>query len=49
MAEGAAPILSVRNLKTYFHQDEGVVRAVDGASFDLHTGQTLEPVFEVVE
>jgi len=46
MAEGAAPILSVRNLKTYFHQDEGVVRAVDGASFDLHPGQTLGIVGE---
>ena len=25
-ALGAAPILSVRELKTYFHLDEGVVR-----------------------
>jgi peptide/nickel transport system ATP-binding protein len=30
------PILSVRDLKTYFFQDEGTVRAVDGASFDLY-------------
>jgi ABC-type dipeptide/oligopeptide/nickel transport system ATPase component len=31
----AEPILSVRDLKTYFLADEGVVRAVDGTSFDL--------------
>ena len=40
------PILSVRNLHTYFHQDEGVVRAVDGASFDVFPGRTLGVVGE---
>jgi peptide/nickel transport system ATP-binding protein len=39
-------ILSIRNLKTYFPQDEGTVRAVDGASFDIHAGQTLGIVGE---
>ena len=38
MDNGHAPILSVRNLKTYFFQDEGTVHAVDGASFES-TGQ----------
>ncbi len=42
----AEPILEVRNLKTYFQQDEGVVRAVDGASFTLHPGRTLGIVGE---
>src|SRR5256884_2709275 len=37
----AAPLLSVRNLKTHFAQDEGTVRAVDGVSFDLSPGVTL--------
>ena len=46
MAEPAKPILSVRNLRTYFRQDEGVTRAVDGASFDLRPGTTLGIVGE---
>src|SRR5437016_10931121 len=42
----AAPLLSVRNLKTYFTQDEGTVRAVDGVGFDLRPGGTLGVVGE---
>ena len=42
----AEPILEVRDLKTYFTQDEGVVRAVDGASFALQPGKTLGIVGE---
>ncbi|HEX9116924.1 MAG TPA: ABC transporter ATP-binding protein [Anaerolineae bacterium] len=40
------PLLAVRNLKTYFYQDEGVVKAVDGASFALAPGKTLGIVGE---
>ena len=40
------PLLSVRNLKTYFFQDEGAVKAVDGATFDVYPGKTLGIVGE---
>jgi peptide/nickel transport system ATP-binding protein len=40
------PILSVRGLQTWFHQDEGIVRAVDDVSFDLEPGRTLGIVGE---
>jgi peptide/nickel transport system ATP-binding protein len=40
------PILSVRDLKTYFFPDEGVVKAVDGATFDLLPRTTLGIVGE---
>jgi peptide/nickel transport system ATP-binding protein len=40
------PILSVRDLKTYFFQDEGTVKAVDGTSFDVYPRKTLGIVGE---
>src|SRR4030088_1956943 len=35
------PLLSVRNLQTRFATDRGIVRAVNGVSFDLEEGEIL--------
>jgi peptide/nickel transport system ATP-binding protein len=42
----AEPLLSVRNLHTYFAQDEGTVKAVDGVSLEMNERATLGIVGE---
>ena len=40
------PILQVKDLRTYFHVKEGVLKAVDGVSYFLNAGETLGLVGE---
>ncbi|MDA2934402.1 ABC transporter ATP-binding protein [Acidobacteria bacterium AH-259-D05] len=46
MKDTPGPQIEVRNLKTYFYTEDGVVRAVDGIDYVLGKGRTLGLVGE---
>src|ERR671929_783812 len=45
-ADAARPLLEVEDLRTYFFTRDGIVRAVDGVSFSVASGETLAVVGE---
>jgi oligopeptide/dipeptide ABC transporter ATP-binding protein len=46
VAERNQPLLEVKNLKTYFYTEDGIVKAVDGIDLEVYPGEVLGLVGE---
>ncbi len=42
----AKPVLSIKDLRTYFHTADGIAKAVDGLDYHVYPGETLGVVGE---
>ena len=45
-AESSNKLIQIKNLKTYFYTEEGIVKAVDGLSFDIYEDEVIGLVGE---